>query len=32
VLFGEWEYTELHAGGQRYLVMQDKDVVGVIES
>lgn len=31
VLFGEWEYTELHAGGQRYLILQDKDVVGVIE-
>jgi co-chaperonin GroES (HSP10) len=31
ILFGEWEYTELHAGGQRYLVMQDKDIVGVIE-
>ena len=31
VLFGEWEYKQLHAGGQRYLVMQDKDIVGVIE-
>jgi chaperonin GroES len=31
VLFGEWEYPVLHADGQRYLVMQDKDVVGVIE-
>ena len=31
VLFGEWEYPVLHTDGQRYLIMQDKDIVGVIE-
>ena len=31
ILFGEWEYPVLHVGSTRYLVMQDKDVVGVIE-
>jgi co-chaperonin GroES (HSP10) len=31
VLFGEWEYPELYVGGTRYLVLQDKDIVGVIE-
>jgi co-chaperonin GroES (HSP10) len=31
VLFGEWEYKELRDGDKLYLVMQDKDIVGVIE-
>lgn len=31
VLFGEWEYPETHQNGQRYLVMQDADIVGVVE-
>ncbi len=30
VLFGEWEYPQLHIDGERFLVMQDKDIVGVI--
>ena len=31
VLFGEWEYTDLHVDGHRYLIMRDKDIIGVIE-
>tara|TARA_R110000868_G_scaffold111013_1_gene300009 strand:- start:69 stop:368 length:300 start_codon:yes stop_codon:yes gene_type:complete len=31
VLFGEWEYPVLHVAGERYLILQDKDVVGVVE-
>ena len=32
VLFGEWEYTELFLGkGERFLIMRDQDIVGVIE-
>lgn len=30
VLFGEWEYPQIYIGLERYLVMQDKDIVGVI--
>ena len=32
ILFGEFSFCEyLHEGRTKYLVMQDKDVVGVIE-
>ena len=30
VIFGEWEYPELYQDGQRHLILQDKDIVGVL--
>jgi chaperonin GroES len=32
ILFGEWDYTEYHRDGERFLIMRDQDIVGVIES
>lgn len=31
ILFGEFNYPEHRTGGKRYLLLQDKDVCGVID-
>ena len=31
IAFGEWEYSHIHIEGQRYIIMRDQDIVGVIE-